>query len=99
MNDCYWGGEEDQYYYEVDTGRIIGRIEKNVSGNYDAYYTDQFANPFCGEYIDSFRARKVVEQARERTNEFWRRNREANAVKPVYEKVEEPKKTWWKFWE
>ena len=101
MNDCYWGGVEDQYYYEVDSGRIVGEIKLDSDLVYEAFYFDAWNNPNLGRYIDDARARKVVETARQREVEKWDRLRTAWNAPSVEEvcPVQTPKKTWWKIWE
>ena len=100
MNDCYWGGPEDRYYYEVDSGRIIGQIIANSDQIYKAFYFDAWNNPGLGDYIDDDRARKAVERCRKQDVEVWEKRRAVwNA--PVVEEtpVQEPMKSWWKIWE
>ena len=102
MNDCYWGGEVDQFYYECDTGRIIGEIKRHgLGGTYEALYFDSWNNPNMGRYIDEDRARKAVERCRKQDVEVWERRREAWKNHPEVEEtpIETPRKTWWKIWE
>lgn len=101
MNDCYWGGDDDRFYYECDTGRIIGEIRLNSDLVYEASYIDAWNNPNLGRYIDADRARKVVENVRKKEEEKWERMRKAWNAPSVEEvcPVETPKKTWWKIWE
>ena len=101
MNDCYWGGDNGQFYYECDTGRIVGEVKTSaISGTCDAYYFDSWSNPSLGKYIDDDRARKAVERCRQKDVEVWERRRAAwNAPAVEETPVENPKKTWWKIWE
>lgn len=103
MNDCYWGGDDNQYYYECDTGRVIGEVIRTgpLNGPREAFYFDAWSNPKLGRFIDNDRARKAVENARKKDVEVWERRRAAwNAPAPVEEEpVETPRKSWWKVWE
>lgn len=100
MNDCYWGGQEDQYYYEVDSGKILGQIIPNSDLIYKAFYFDAWKDSRLGDYIDATRARKAVELARKQDVEKWDRMRDAWRSQRVEEEpVIEPMKTWWKIWE
>lgn len=107
MNDCYWGGDNGQLYYECDTGRIVGELKtSSISGTSEAYYLDSWNKPQLGKYIDEDRARKAVEFARKQDVEKWERMRKAWNTKPTFNEIpdwEEPvavhKKTWWKIWE
>lgn len=110
MNDCYWGGDWDQYYYECDTGRIIGEIKVLASQSYEAYYVNAWGGPRLGKYIDSDRARKAVGNAHKKEEERWERMRKAwNSLPKVSDEdlladlgqvpLRTPKKTWWKIWE
>lgn len=107
MTDCYWGGTEDQYYYEVDSGRIIGQIIPNSDGIYKAFYFDAWNNSGLGDFIDSARARKAVENARAQTIKKWERQRAAwNSIDSIPLSPPEPPPgrkinygTWWKIWE
>lgn len=110
MNDCYWGGDDDRFYYECDTGRIIGEIRLNSDLVYEASYIDAWHNPNLGRYIDADRARKVVENVRKTEEERWERMRKAwNSSPKVSDEdlladlgqspVRTAKKTWWKIWE
>lgn len=98
MNDCYWGGENDQFYYECDTGRIVGEIKQLPNKTWSGLFHDAFMGPNCGNYIDDIRCRKAVESAHRRSVEEWERKREAWRNGPTVVYAEEPKKSWWKFW-
>lgn len=101
MNDCYWSDSEGLYYYECDTGRVIGEIIPNSDGVYLAFYYDAWNNSNLGRYIDAVRARRAVECSRKLDAEKWERLRAAwNAPTLVEEEpVIEPMKSWWKIWE
>lgn len=98
MNDCYWGGVNDQFYYEVDSGRIVGEIQQLPNKTWNGLFYGAFMSPDCGNYIDDTRCRKAVEIVNRRAQEAWKRKQEAWKNQPtvVYE---EPQKTWWKIWE
>lgn len=104
MTDCYWGGTEDQYYYEVDSGRIIGQVIPNSDYVYKAFYFDAWNNSGLGDFIDGTRARKAVENAHKIETEKWKRKRAAwNSVPPAPPEPPPARKisfgTWWKIWE
>lgn len=58
----YWGGQSDRFFYERESGRIVGDIVELTDGTWSACYYDN-GMKMIGTYIDDARARKAVEKA------------------------------------
>ena len=101
MNDCYWGGVDDNFYYDCESGWIIGEIRQLEDGTWESTYIDWWSGPKVGRFIDAARARKSIERMRKHDVEHWKRQQEAWNAPATFEEepVETSRKSWWKIWE
>lgn len=90
----YWGGQDDRFFYERESGRIIGDVEQLTDGTWSACYYDN-GMKLIGTFIDDARARKAVEKALENHMRWCDFMNRCHQVKTT---VEEPKYKWWQVW-